>query len=253
MHVSKERISRSRTLALIAGLVVICAQASSFFSCSFSTAGSTPIVPIAPLPPPSPSLAISVSPTTIVLGQSAVLTWSSSGVTGCAASGAWSGPQPPQGSAREMPATAGTFSYVLNCSTPSGSIAQSATLSVNAMGALGSSHTAVAASRRLSLVRTNLVADVTGTTALTTDPNLGDPWGVVLPEQLPAVVTSRESSTSTSYDGAGVMRSLSGLPRVDLLSGHGGAPFGAAGVVANPSGGFVVSVSGRSAPARLLY
>jgi uncharacterized protein (TIGR03118 family) len=102
-------------------------------------------------------------------------------------------------------------------------------------------------------LRTNLVADVAGTTALTTDPNLGDPWGVVLPEELPAIVTSRESSSSTSYDGAGVSRPLSGPLQVHLPSARGGAPFGAAGVVANPSDGFVVSAGGRSAPARLIY
>jgi uncharacterized protein (TIGR03118 family) len=67
------------------------------------------------------------------------------------------------------------------------------------------------------------------------------------------VVTSRESNTSTSYDGSGLSQPASGPLRVHLPSGPAGAAFGAAGVVANPSDGFVVFAGGRSAPARLLY
>jgi uncharacterized protein (TIGR03118 family) len=67
------------------------------------------------------------------------------------------------------------------------------------------------------------------------------------------VVTSRESNTSTSYDGSGMAQPASGPLRVHLPSGPAGAAFGAAGVVANPGDGFIVSAGGRSAPARLLY
>ncbi len=199
MDVSTKRKFRLRMLASWAGLFAICAQAASFFSCSFGTAGPLPIVP---LPPPTPSLAISVSPATIVLGQSALLTWSSSGVTACTAAGAWSGPQTPQGSTRVTPATSGTFAYVLNCSTAGGSIAQSATLTVNAMAALGRAHMAVDTRQGSSVVRTDLVADVASTPALSEDPNLTEPWGLVLADKLSAVIASRKSSRSTSYDGA---------------------------------------------------
>jgi uncharacterized protein (TIGR03118 family) len=67
------------------------------------------------------------------------------------------------------------------------------------------------------------------------------------------VVTSRESNTSTSYDGSGLSQPASGPLRVHLPSRPAGAAFGAAGIVANSSDGFVVSAGGRSAPARLLY
>jgi uncharacterized protein (TIGR03118 family) len=249
MHVQEKRNSRFRVLASCVGLLAVCAQASSFWSCSWNTQGSLPIV----TPPVAPSLAISVSPATIVVGQSALLGWSSTSVTSCTASGAWSGPQPPRGTITVAPATTGTFAYILNCSTFAGSIAQSVTLTVNPVAALSHARTTLPASRNVRLVRTDLVADVSGTTALNTDPNLIDPWGLVLPEELPAVVASRESSSATSYDGAGVSRRLSGPLRVHLPTGPAGTPFGAAGVVANPSDGFVVSAGGRSAPARLLY
>jgi len=249
MHVSKENKSRSRTLAVVAGLAAICAQAAAFVSCSFNTQGSLPMV----LPPVAPNLAITVKPSSITLGQSATVSWTSNSVTACVASGAWSGPQPPQGTSTVTPATTGTFAYVLGCSTSVGSLADSAVLTVKPAAAPASARSFIEARRGASLLRTNLVADTAGTTALSTDPDLGDPWGVALPEQLPAVVTSRESNTSTSYDGSGTSQPASAPLRVHLPNGPAGAAFGAAGVAANSSNGFVVSADGRSAPARLLY
>ena len=249
MHVSKQGNSRSRTLAVAAGFVAICAQASAFVSCSFNSQGSLPIGP----PPVAPSLAITVKPSAITLGQSATLSWSSSSVTACVASGAWSGAQPPQGTSTVTPTTTGTFAYVLGCSTPAGSLAESTVLSVKPAAAAATARSFIAARRGTSLLRTNLVADTAGATALNTDPDLGDPWGVALPGQLPAVVTSRESNTSASYDGSGLSQPASGSLRVHLPSRSASAAFGAAGVVANPGDGFVVSSGGRSAPARLLY
>src|SRR5262252_2061334 len=134
MHVSKDGKYRSRTLALVAGLVALCAQASAFVSCSFNTQGSLPIT----TPRVAPNLAITVKPSTITLGQSATLTWSSNSATACVASGAWSGPQPPQGTDTVTPTTTGTFAYVLGCSTPVGSLADSATLTVKPVAASAS-------------------------------------------------------------------------------------------------------------------
>jgi uncharacterized protein (TIGR03118 family) len=249
MHVSKESNSRSRTLALVAGFVVIGAQASGFVSCSWNSQGSLPIG----LPPVAPNLAITVKPSTITLGQSATLNWTSNSVTACVASGAWSGPQPSQGTSTVTPTTTGTFAYVLGCSTPVGSLAESTVLTVTPAAAAASVRSFIEAQRGASGLRTNLVADTAGTTALSIDPDLGDPWGVALPGQLPAVVTSRTTNTSTSYDGSGMSQPASGPLRVHLPSGPAGAAFGAAGIVANSGDGFIVSAGGRSAPARLLY
>jgi uncharacterized protein (TIGR03118 family) len=187
------------------------------------------------------------------LGQSATLSWSSNSVTACVASGAWSGPQSPQGTSTVTPTTTGTFAYVLSCSTTTGSLAASTVLTVKPAAASANARSFIQARRDASLLRTDLVADEAGTRALNSDPKLGEPWGVVLPEELPAVVTSRDSNISTSYDGSGVSRPLAAPLRVHLPSGPAGAAFGAAGVVANSSDGFVVSAGARSAPARLLY
>jgi len=252
MHVSRRRHSRSRLLAWCAALAVLCAQAAAFFSCSYGTVGSLPIIP--PPSPPNPTVSISVAPTTITLGQSALLTWVSSGVTACTASGAWSGPQNLAGSMKVTPESTGTLAYVLNCSiAPNGSIAQSATLTVDAMGTLGSSRHVALSRHSMRVRRTDLVADVAGVGARATDPNLSDPWGFVLSGTHAAVVASRKSSISTSYDGAGRAPPVSDRLRVRLPFAAGSATGGVADVVGNPGDEFIVSKGGKSAPARLIY
>jgi hypothetical protein len=77
--------------------------------------------------------ALSVSPTSITLGQSATLTWSSSNATACTAMGGWSGAVSLSGSKTVTPAATGTSTYSLSCSNASGaSPTSSATLSVAA-------------------------------------------------------------------------------------------------------------------------
>ena len=253
MHVSNRRNSRSRVLVWCAGLVVLCAQASAFFACSYGT--TTPPFPVTPTPPPTPTptVTISVTPTTITVGQSAVLSWSSAGVSGCNASGAWSGQQNPAGSMKVTPATTGVFAYVLTCFLPpAGSLAQTAKLTVNAMAAASSARPSIAARRGMTVMRTDLVADVPGTRARNTDADLSDPWALVLRENLPAVTASRLHNSSRSYDGMGRPQPAA-APLVPLPSGTHSVEFGAAGVVANSGGGFIVSAGGKSAPARLLY
>ena len=62
---------------------------------------------------PPASLTISVSPTTITLGQSATVTWNSNAP--CTASGAWTGSKAASGSETVTPAQTGTFTYTLVC------------------------------------------------------------------------------------------------------------------------------------------
>ena len=251
MHVSNRRNSRSRLVIWCIAAAMLCAQASSFFACSFNN--SSPDFLPTPPPTPTPTVSISVAPTTITLGQSAVLTWSSAGVTACTASGAWSGPQNPAGSTRVTPATAGTFAYVLNCTTaPTGSIAQSATLTVTGMGMASETHHLMAGRRVARVVRTDLVASGAGTFARRTDANLEDPWGLVLADGLGAVVASRQGNTSTSYDGAGRSQPLA-APLLLRLTGAMGGSFGATGIVANSGEDFMIAAAGKSAPARLVY
>jgi Beta-propeller repeat len=81
---------------------------------------------------PTPTVTIAVNPTAITVGQSAVLTWSSTNATSCAASGTWSGAQTINGSLNESPTVAGTETFTLTCSGTSSTAVSTATLSVAA-------------------------------------------------------------------------------------------------------------------------
>ncbi len=82
---------------------------------------------------PPATLTISVSPSTITLGQSAIITWSSN-APNCTASGAWNGSKAGSGSETVTPAATGTLTYTLVCSGGryGESEAGSATLTVEA-------------------------------------------------------------------------------------------------------------------------
>jgi hypothetical protein len=81
--------------------------------------------------PPAPTLTLSA--TSIVVGSSSTLTWSSVNATSCAASGSWSGAQATNGSVAETPASAGSYTYSLTCTNSAGtSPAGSVTLTVTA-------------------------------------------------------------------------------------------------------------------------
>ncbi len=80
------------------------------------------------LPPAAPVL--SVSPTSISVGESATLTWSSISTTGCTASGSWTGAEDVSGSLQVTPTAAGTDTYTLMCSGPAGSASSSVKLTV---------------------------------------------------------------------------------------------------------------------------
>ena len=83
----------------------------------------------------APTVTIAVNPTSITLGHSAALTWSSTNAAACTASGAWSGTQAFSNSAglSETPTATGTFTYTLTCTGAGNTSANaSATLIVNA-------------------------------------------------------------------------------------------------------------------------
>jgi hypothetical protein len=83
---------------------------------------------LARLPPAAPT--ISFSPTSITVGMSSTLTWSGINVTGCMASGSWSGAQIASGTQTVTPMAAGSLTYTLTCSNGVGSANNSAVLSV---------------------------------------------------------------------------------------------------------------------------
>jgi len=85
---------------------------------------------LAQLPAAAP--AISVSPSTITVGGSATLTWVGINVSGCTASGAWSGSQAASGSQTVTPTATGSDTYTLTCTGANGTGSGPATLTVNA-------------------------------------------------------------------------------------------------------------------------
>jgi subtilisin family serine protease len=86
--------------------------------------------------PPAPSLAVASS--SIVVGKSTTLTWSSANATSCSASGSWSGTQATSGTLTVSGSAVGTLTYELTCSNATGSSpAATASVSVTAAPASG--------------------------------------------------------------------------------------------------------------------
>jgi hypothetical protein len=96
------------------------------------------------LVPAAATPGISVSPTSITVGSSATLTWNALNMTGCTASGSWSGSEAVSGTQAVTPSAAGTDTYTLTCTSAGSSVSSSATLTVTAASATtasgGSSH-----------------------------------------------------------------------------------------------------------------
>lgn len=86
--------------------------------------------------PAAPTLALSASPVSVVVGQTTTLTWSSTNATTCTASGAWSGARALSGSQGLAPASAGTFTYSLACSGAGGTTTQSVAVTATAAPAV---------------------------------------------------------------------------------------------------------------------
>jgi hypothetical protein len=95
-------------------------------ACSGGGGGDTPTQPTVP----KPTLQISLNFPKAFTGDSVSLSWSTQQATACNASGAWSGSQSIQGSARFAFAAGGIKSFVLSCSGAGGSTSDSALLIV---------------------------------------------------------------------------------------------------------------------------
>ncbi|MGC4028946.1 MAG: hypothetical protein QM696_08750 [Steroidobacteraceae bacterium] len=63
---------------------------------------------------------IAASPSTVMVGDSATLTWDTTGAASCTASGSWADTQSLSGSLALKPATAGIYNYVLSCTDGAG-------------------------------------------------------------------------------------------------------------------------------------
>lgn len=102
-------------------------------------------------------------------------------------------------------------------------------------GAQGTPQVTIISPSKQSPVQTNLVSDIPGL-AITTDPNLIDPWGIANSATSPYWISDQGTDKSTLYNGAGTpSATVVTIPPV-------GMPSGPTGMIAVPSGttGFVV-------------
>jgi hypothetical protein len=81
---------------------------------------------------PTASVSLSAAPATISSGSASTLTWSSTGMTSCTASGGWSGAKGTSGTATVSPLS--TTTYTLTCSGVGATKAASATVTVTGGG-----------------------------------------------------------------------------------------------------------------------
>lgn len=87
-----------------------------------------PAVVLSPPPPAAAEITVSLSPTTVLAGQQATLTWNSAHATSCTGSGAWTGKQPTSGSINVMLQQPTSQTYTLHCEGDGASATQSVTL-----------------------------------------------------------------------------------------------------------------------------
>ncbi len=186
---------------------------------------------------PPATLTISVEPTTITVGQSATITWTTNGAA-CTATGAWSGTRGASGSESVSPAAAGTYTYTLVCSGGGYGESQvtSATLTVNPASAF---------------TRTLLVSSFAGSAAPTTDSTLVNPRGIVLAPGAPVRVVSGRASAA--YDGQGKAQSPSRALPLNITASAMGVTLDPTGIVANTTSDFVIAGNGMSGPAEFMY
>ena len=126
-------MKRHSVLSVVLATVV--AGMMMMASCGGSARGGGDSTPTpTPTPTPAPTVTIAVSPTSIVAGDSATVTWATTNATACTASGAWSGTQTCSGSASVSPTAPGTYTYALAVVGPGGNATASATLTVRGPG-----------------------------------------------------------------------------------------------------------------------
>jgi len=191
----------------------------------------------------APTVNLAVQPSTITVGQSATITWSTGNATSCNASGAWSGNEPTAGNMLVTPTAAGSDTYTLTCTYMGSSYGGGASNSTKSV--------TVTVNAATAFVAKNLVAD-TASGTVTVDTNLVNPWGIAFGPG-PAWVANNHSETSTLYDGTGAPQPVGSPLIVSLPPGAGGATFDPTGIVFNPTADFVVSAGGKSAAAMFIY
>jgi uncharacterized protein (TIGR03118 family) len=190
--------------------------------------------------PPPPTIAISVVPTSVVLGQSATLTWTASSGSTCTATGAWTGSEPASGTAVVTPTAVGTSTYTLTCD------------GAGAYGGQTNGSAALTVTAPTSYSTTALVSDTAAGAGLVVDASLVNPWGIAFGPSTFAWVANNHSETSTLYDGNGHPQPAAGA-LVVAFAANGATTFDPTGVVYNGTNSFVVTSGGVSGTARFLF
>jgi len=105
------------TLAILAGLFLISLRIFSTFYASAQT--------------PPPTVSASANPSTITLGESTTITWSSTNANSCTASGniGGTGAIPTSGSFTVTPPSTGSYTYTITCTGSGGSASTNFVLS----------------------------------------------------------------------------------------------------------------------------
>jgi len=171
--------------------------------------------------PGNPTIgSLTVTPASIVRGQSATIAWNTSDTRACTANGSWTGPQAATGTASVTPTEEGVHTYILQCFAATGTNA--ATQSVQ-LTVTGSPYSV-----------TPLVSDM-ASMAAHQDANLVNPWGIVAGAPTPFwVANNGGDGASTLYDGAGTPL---GGPLVVAL----GTTFKPTGIVFNGTPDFKIT------------
>jgi uncharacterized protein (TIGR03118 family) len=189
----------------------------------------------------TPTVNISISPTSISVGQSATLSWSSTNADLCEGRNAWTGDESFNGSQTITPVGPGSFTYTLVCSNFSGNDEQ-ATESVTLTVTGGTAYQVK-----------RLVSDTAAGGGTTVDAHLVNAWGVAAGPTTPVWVSNNHDQSATSYDGTGTPYPTAGAPAVSFPASATGAPFSPTGVVFNTTTGFNISSGGTSAPAQFIF
>ena len=108
-------------------------QASSVYTLSCAGPGGSASASASVSVAAAPTLTLQASPATVSAGQSAMLTWATTGAASCVASGDWAGNLATSGS-RSTGALNATSTFVLACSGRGGSVTRQASVAVEAGG-----------------------------------------------------------------------------------------------------------------------
>jgi len=95
-------------------------------SCGGGGGGGGESAPPAPPPTPNPTTSISADPTSVYIGNSTTLTWSSTDSTSCTASGDWEGSKSSSGNEDVQITKEGLSTFTITCTNSSGSSSSSA-------------------------------------------------------------------------------------------------------------------------------